>query len=255
VTPSQAIEDRIESETARGEDVLDHLAPDNLFASPYLVSAIVYHDGFLNRFPKDKATADPSRRIVAHLTVLVTPQLKQQYIALLRDRAADATRSSGLVRPVSGFINTRRLRRNHHDAIDVFAPEGAPVHAAAPGLVVLADKGWDRADPFAVSSLRGGNSVVVFDRATDRFYRYCHLGTVNVQPGDILQAGQVIGAVGHTGFNAEKAGHGEHLHFEVNQYDGRNVRALDYRQLMDLLQNAGDPATNVAAIPWPLAIP
>jgi hypothetical protein len=255
VTPSQTIEARVESEIARGEDVLDRLGPDNLFDSRYLVSAIVYHDGFLSHFPKDKATADPSRRIIAHLTALVTPAVKQQYIELLRQRSGADAMAPGLVQPVKGFIDTpRRLRRNHHDALDVFAPEGAPVRAASGGLVVLADKGWEHGDPFAVTSLRGGHSVVVFNPAANRFYRYCHLSAVTVQPGDVLAAGQTIGAVGHTGFNAERRGHGEHLHFEVNQYDGRNVRALDYRQLLALLHDAApapaaDPENVLAAFP------
>jgi murein DD-endopeptidase MepM/ murein hydrolase activator NlpD len=259
VTPSQAIEDRVEAEIARGEDALDRLGPGNLFDSPYLVSAIVYHDGFLDRFPKDRATADPSRRIVAHLTGLVTPQVKQQYIELLRQKWADSP-AGALIRPVNGFIDERRLRRNHHDAIDVFAAEGASVHAASAGIVVLADQGWEHGDPFAVTSLRGGNTVVMFDPAANRFYRYCHLRAVNVHPGDRIDAGQVIGAVGHTGFNAERSGHGEHLHFEVNQYDGRSVRALDYREVLALLRTAGpapvgDPAALFAALPWVLAIP
>lgn len=243
VTPSEAIEQRVWSEIDRGEAILDHLTPENLLASPWLVSAIVYHDGFLSHFPRDKSTADPSRRIVAHLTTLVTPAVKQQYIGLLRDHyeglpAAD----DALVQPVNGFIDVRHLRRNHRDAIDVFAPEGSAVHAAEGGVVVLADGGWAPGDPFAVSSLRGGNSVVIFDSARNRFFRYCHLDRVAVAPGDLVRAGWLIGTVGHTGANAEISGHGQHLHFEVNQYDGHDVRSLDSRQLLALLRTASPPA-------------
>ena len=261
VTPSEAIEERVENEIVRGEAVLDRLGPDNLFASPYLVSAIVYHDGFLSRFPQDKITADPSRRIVAHLTTLVTPDVKRQYVELLRQRCGAEPARPALVQPVNGFVDVSRLRRNHRDAVDVFAPEGAPVYSAAGGIVVLADSGWEHGDPFAVTSLRGGNSVVTFDPAANRFYRYCHLGSVNVQPGVTVVAGQLLGRVGHTGFNAEQPGHGEHLHFEVNQFDGRNVRALDYREIYALLRTAtpvpvaAAPRNEFADLFWLLPIP
>jgi|SRR5579884_1114258 len=248
VTPSEAIEQRVESETLRAEDVLEHLGPDNLFASPYLTSAIVYHDGFLGHFPREKATADPSRRIIAHLTSLVTPDVKKEYVELLRRayaKAATADAAAALIQPVSGyFVDVRHLRRNHHDALDLFVAEGSPVRAASAGIVILADAGWDRGDPFAVTSLRGGNAVVVFDPAANRFYRYCHLASVVVSPGTALRAGQMIGRVGHTGYYAERSGHGEHLHFEVNQYAGGNVRALDYRELLALVNSASPAPAN-----------
>jgi murein DD-endopeptidase MepM/ murein hydrolase activator NlpD len=89
------------------------------------------------------------------------------------------------------------------------------------------------------SAIEESNSVIVFDPGADRFYRYCHLAAVNVSAGARVDAGQTIGRVGHTGVNASRRGHGRHLHFEINQYDGRTVHPLTYLQLRGLITSRG----------------
>jgi len=91
-------------------------------------------------------------------------------------------------------------RGNHfHEGIDLLAPAGTPVRAAAPGRVTYAgriDGGW-------------GKLVVV---AHERRVRtmYAHLSAVSVDVGERVATGTRVGAVGSTG-NAT----GPHLHFEV----------------------------------------
>jgi murein DD-endopeptidase MepM/ murein hydrolase activator NlpD len=87
------------------------------------------------------------------------------------------------------------------------------------GVVVLAQEGWDPEQPLATVSQRGGNEVIIFNPETNRFYRYCHLDMVFVQTRDIIPAGVALGTVGHSGKNASRKGHGQHLHLEINQYD------------------------------------
>ena len=103
--------------------------------------------------------------------------------------------------------------------------EGSPVYCGGRGPVVLAEGDWNADQPFSTRSIRGGNAVIVFDPRENRFYRYCHLEKVLVQPGALVEAGRQIGIVGHTGFNASRPGHGGHLHFEINQYEGGTVTA------------------------------
>jgi len=110
------------------------------------------------------------------------------------------------------------------------------------GLVILADRDWTPEDLFSTASRKGGNAVIVFDPDRNRFYRYCHLSAVNVSPGDLVAAGQQLGAVGHTGLNASRAGHGGHLHFEVNEYVDGHVRALDYQRLRAMLRSWRSPS-------------
>ena len=128
-----------------------------------------------------------------------------------------------------------------------------PVYSASAGIVVLAEGNWKPDQPFSTSSIRGGNSVIVFDPAENRFYRYCHLEKVLVIARTPVEAGQQIGAVGHTGFNASRPGHGGHLHFEINQYEDGTVHALTDKQLRAWLTNVSrlSPTQRYNADPEP----
>ena len=236
VIPGPDIEERVFTECDRAEDILSDLSRDNALASPYLVSAVYYHDGLLERVRVDRPDADPASRIIAYIDRLLTPERKCSYIDLLRRISTGAGLPPRYALPVPySEPTTRRGRRRwrqrtHQNAVDIFVPEGSPVYSASSGVVVLAESGWDPDVPLSTSSRRGGNAVIVFDGA-QRFYRYCHLDQVLVRPGALVEAGGQIGSVGHTGFNASRPGHGGHLHFEINEYDGRTVRALDDKQL------------------------
>ena len=247
--PSELIEQRVEDEVAKASGILDHLDGADLLNSPYLVSAVYYHDGFLSSYPADRKELDPSARIVSRISRVLNSARKREYIALLNERWWSVALELGDENPVLPVVGwetgkKRRRRQPHPNALDLFVPEGTPVHSTTNGLVVLAEGSWTEDDPFSSSSLRGGNSVIIFAPAENRFYRYCHLASVDVSAGSVVKAGQQIGSVGHTGFNAAKKGHGHHLHFEVNEIDERGVRALDKNQLQALLQGIAEDRLN-----------
>jgi len=237
VSPSDAIDARVNDEIRKAETILRSLDASNVFDSPYLISAVYYHDGFLTSFPEEKADADPARRILAHLTRILTPEKKRDIINVIRDVASEfgpqPERSRGIVRPVDeGELGRRRRRRPpHKTAVDLFVAEGTPVLSASHGVVVLAESLWNPTDPFSTTSQKGGNTVIIFDALTYRFYRYAHLDSAAVVPGSFVVAGQTIGAVGHSGLNASRPKHGRHLHFEINEYDGRAVRTFQYAEI------------------------
>ena len=85
-----------------------------------------------------------------------------------------------------------------HAGIDVDAPDGAPVAAAAPGVVVRA--GWD--DGY------GNRVVVAHGRGLET--TYAHLDAISVGPGTFVSDSSQVGTVGCTGSCT-----GAHLHFEV----------------------------------------
>lgn len=85
-----------------------------------------------------------------------------------------------------------------HRAVDLRAPSGTPIYAAATGTVVKA--GWDGDYGYAIL-IDHGNGVQT---------RYAHESSIYVSVGQVVSAGQEIGAVGKTG-NAS----GNHLHFEI----------------------------------------
>ena len=91
-----------------------------------------------------------------------------------------------------------------HDAIDIAAPLGTPVKAAARGRVAF------------VGHLAGGAEVVIVAHADGMVTLYAHLDdTISPPPvkaGDTVEAGQRIGTVGLTGVTT-----GPHLHFSVHR--------------------------------------
>jgi len=236
VVPSAEVDARVADEVVKAARILEDLNTSNVLASPYLVSAFYYHDGFLNDFPADRTSAAPERRIIGQISNLLTPEAKVRFVRLLhevwsRSEAPGPRRYTEPVayRAVSG-------RRSHRSAIDLFAPEGTPVIAVSRGVVVLADRDWSQENLFSTTSRKGGNAVIVFDPDRDRFYRYCHLNSVKASSGDLVAAGECLGEVGHSGLNASRAGHGRHLHFEINEYSGGQVRALSYQRLRAMLR-------------------
>ncbi len=97
---------------------------------------------------------------------------------------------------VDPFDGTRRM----HRGLDLAAPRGELVSAAAAGWVV-------RAGP------AGGHGLMVEVRhAGDLTTRYGHLSAILCAPGEPVALGQAVGLVGQTGRST-----GPHLHFEVWQ--------------------------------------
>lgn len=118
---------------------------------------------------------------------------------------------SALLIPVSGieaaqlddsFADGRGGTRVH-EAIDIMAPAGTPVLAAADGRVAK-----------LFSSKPGGLTVYQFDPGETVAYYYAHLDRYaeNLAEGQQLKRGDLIGYVGSSG-NADPAA--PHLHFAV----------------------------------------
>jgi murein DD-endopeptidase MepM/ murein hydrolase activator NlpD len=123
--------------------------------------------------------------------------------------------------PVRGkivsYYGTRRnfnrgTLRTFHAGIDLPAPVGTPIKAAAPGRVAAVQ-------PFKV---RG--NVVILDHGRGVFTIYCHLSKFNVQVGQIVNVGDVIGYAGNTGRSL-----GPHLHFEL-AVGGVTVNPLEWME-------------------------
>ncbi|HJR65935.1 MAG TPA: M23 family metallopeptidase [Gemmatimonadaceae bacterium] len=91
-------------------------------------------------------------------------------------------------------------RRSHH-GVDLFAPRGTPVVAAAPGIVRRVGE-----------TDLGGNVVWLLDTRREQSLYYAHLDRQLVDAGDIVQVGDTLGLVGNTG-NARSTP--PHLHFGI----------------------------------------
>lgn len=123
---------------------------------------------------------------------------------------------TGLAIPVIGvkpgqlsdtFTQARAGGARAHDAIDIMAPAGTPVLAAAPGRVEK-----------LFFSEGGGNTIYVRSDDGRWIYYYAHLQGYarGLREGQRVERGQIIGRVGSTG-NANPEG--PHLHFAINRME------------------------------------
>jgi murein DD-endopeptidase MepM/ murein hydrolase activator NlpD len=94
--------------------------------------------------------------------------------------------------PVSGVFGSQRILngepRAPHYGVDVAAPEGAPIHAPAGGVVTLAEP-----DMY----FEGG--LVFIDHGHGLISYLMHMSKVEAHAGQMVKQGDEIGLVGHTG--------------------------------------------------------
>jgi len=119
-------------------------------------------------------------------------------------------RNSGLPYYPYGSNGPGNDLRVHH-GIDISNPIGVEAMAAAPGLVIWADKG--HSNEYETITTYGNTVVIQHDfsyRGQAVYTLYAHLAVILVKEGDRVEAGDVIGLIGNTGQVT-----GPHVHFEV----------------------------------------
>ena len=100
------------------------------------------------------------------------------------------------VDPITGEVSS-------HTGTDIACAEGTPILAAADGIVTVANglDSWGGSYGYYIQIDHGGGLETL----------YAHCSSICVTTGQQVQAGEVIGYVGHTGRAT-----GNHLHFEVH---------------------------------------
>ena len=122
---------------------------------------------------------------------------------------------AGVKLPQTGILSWMydRGEGHYHRGIDLPAPRGTPVRAAAAGVVEHASGVWKQ-------GFTGYGRHVVLRHAGGVRTLYAHLDTVAVKPGQTVAAGAHLGGVGNTAFTEEggytDSSSGPHLHFEVS---------------------------------------
>ncbi len=140
--------------------------------------------------PEDNAAIEKERKLIR--------------TALAEDKA-NLFWQKGFIRPVDGRISGnfggQRImngkKMNPHAGMDIAAPEGTPIKAAADGIITLT----------APELFYSGN-VVVIDHGYGLQTIYAHLSRIDVKKGDKVKQGDIIGKVGRTGRVT-----GPHLHW------------------------------------------
>jgi len=107
--------------------------------------------------------------------------------------------STGFVHPLPGALRTQGI--HGFNAVDLAAPVGTPIRAAAAGEVIVSKMGgWNG----------GYGNYIVIRHPSGTQTLYAHNSDNAVSVGQTVARGEVIGYVGNTGRST-----GSHLHFEV----------------------------------------
>jgi murein DD-endopeptidase MepM/ murein hydrolase activator NlpD len=121
-----------------------------------------------------------------------------------------------------------------HAGVDLAGAYSSPIYAAASGEVLRAT--W----------VGGYGNMVEIDHGRGMTTRYGHLASSSVKPGQKVNQGDVIGAMGSTGRST-----GTHLHFEV-RVDGQAVNPMPFleaaRDVFEIQQSvdSGAPLPDAA---------
>ncbi len=105
-------------------------------------------------------------------------------------------------------------KQSFHDGLDLAAPRGTEIYAAADGVVLST---VTRYSPY-----KGYGKQVVIDHGNGVKTRYAHMRNIQVKEGEKISRFTVIGTVGTTGRST-----GPHLHYEVI-VDNKPVNPLNY---------------------------
>ncbi len=144
----------------------------------------------------------------------LAPQLPTLTAKAYLPEVQDYGISAGFIWPTSGVVTSGYGPRwgRIHQGIDIAGPVGTPIVAAASGRVVFS--GWnDGGYGYMVDILHPDGTVT----------RYAHNSALYVRAGEEVSQGQLIAAMGSTGYST-----GPHLHFEIRPNGGAAVDPMIY---------------------------
>ncbi|HET8758035.1 MAG TPA: peptidoglycan DD-metalloendopeptidase family protein [Solirubrobacteraceae bacterium] len=170
----------------------------------------------------DKATMLASTRSSRHALEEDVASLQKEQAAIIARLQSSSSPAAGPIQssggpwiwPVSGTITSpfceSRSWEACHPGVDIAVPTGTPIRAAAGGRVAIA--GWTG----------GYGNYTCIQHTASLTSCYGHQSSIGVSVGQQVSQGQVIGAVGSTGFST-----GPHLHFEA-RVNGSVVNPMNY---------------------------
>lgn len=125
--------------------------------------------------------------------------------------ASRAAREPDFVLPLAGRETTCFCMRwgTFHPGLDIAAPLGTPIVAAADGVVLRAGRATGFGYAVYIQDTEGNVEI------------YGHMRYIFVEAGQGVRAGDLIAKVGNEGFST-----GPHLHYEIHR-GGVNGRAVD----------------------------
>ena len=175
-------------------------------AAPIAVTARDWPTERINGVPPKTVNPPPA----------IAERIKREQAQVTAARGRDDNRTDfakPFIWPVQGRISGRfgnaRVYNGQagsgHSGMDIAAPTGTPVKAPTGGVVT-----------FAAPDLYLTGGTLLLDHGFGVSSNFLHLSRIDVKVGDVVEQGQVIGAVGATGRAT-----GPHLHWGMNWFDVR----------------------------------
>ena len=110
---------------------------------------------------------------------------------------------------ISGVYGSQRFYNgtpgNPHYGVDIARPMGTPVHAPGPGVVTLAEP-----------DLFYSGGTIILDHGYGLSSSFLHMSQIDVRVGDVLETGDIMGAIGATGRAT-----GPHLDWRMSWFNQR----------------------------------
>ena len=166
--------------------------------------------------PKISTQADVVAKLYEKKVTVVTtskyPNINSSGFSTSRSTTSVKKLGISFVRPTSGVVTSRFGARwgSTHTGIDIGAPTGTNIKAAAGGTVIFS--GW--------KGTLGKLVVVSHGNGVQTYYAHC--SSLLVSSGQTVSAGQLIAKMGSTGRST-----GPHLHFEI-RVNGSAINPQSY---------------------------
>jgi len=138
--------------------------------------------------------------LVEGSTIIIPDAEPTTLVASTPSKASASVKSSYYTRPIVGGRKSQGL--HGHNGVDLAAPVGTPIYAAAGGTVIASVKNG------AWNGGYGNYVIISHPNGTQTLYSHNEVNFVNV--GDIVSRGDMIARVGMTGKTT-----GPHVHFEI----------------------------------------
>ena len=179
-------------------------------ALAFIVSNDTIPDDYLVRYTESKAKDLEGRarrieNILSHIATTDVSSLPPMTSPLKDISYAQVGASTGQK------LNPFYKIQSQHNGLDLIAPQGDPVFAAADGIVES-----------VTLSRKGLGNVVEIRHDGNYLTRYCHLEDIEVRKGQVVKRGRELGHVGLSGNSFAP-----HLHYEV-LLDGKNLDPVQF---------------------------
>jgi murein DD-endopeptidase MepM/ murein hydrolase activator NlpD len=176
-------------------------------AKQFPTTELTVEPGFVELSPENQQRAARESREIESIYAVITPERHWNESFEVPIPGTTGGRNFGHRRIFNG------QPRNPHSGADLRAATGTPIQAANRGRVVLA------------KDLFFSGNAVFLDHGLGVYTVYLHLSEILVEPGTMVERGEVVGLAGATGRVT-----GPHLHWGVRVLDAR----VDPFSLLDL---------------------